>query len=252
MASLAGFLPGPTLPALHTRRSAKGIQLVARGSSGEDATVRSGQRPARTGVARRTLLRNAALVGVATLAGNRAATPLATRPASAPPALAAPPAAAAARPEPVDRPDLLPQTYSTVIDLENFLASGEERRLRERLADLETRTAFKLRVLTQRYPETPGRAIKAYWDVDERTVVLVADYFAGGGSLLHFTVGEEVAAILPPRFWSVLTSSLGNRFYVSKNGEGSAILGAVDAIRTCLLAKGCAVPPQDAAFVLQR
>lgn len=154
---------------------------------------------------------------------------------------------AEARPEGVNRPDLLPVEYTTVIDLENFLASGDERRLREKLKDLETRTGFKVRILTQRYPVTPGLAVRDYWGVDDKTVVLVADYFAGGGSLLHYTVGLDVDALLPPRFWSVLTSKYGNRFYVAKNGEDGAILASVESIRTCLLSGGCQVPPKEAS-----
>lgn len=159
--------------------------------------------------------------------------------------------AAVARPEGVNRPDLLPPEFTSVIDLENFLARGDERRMREQLTDLEARTGFKVRVLTQRFPVTPGLAIRDYWRVDDKTVVLVADYFSGGGSFLHFTVGPDVDALLPPRFWSLLSSSLGNRFYVSKHGEDAAILGAVDAIRMCLLQDGCKVPPQDDSYFLR-
>lgn len=158
---------------------------------------------------------------------------------------------ALARPEGVNRPDLLPTEFTSVIDLENFLSRGDERRMREQLSDLEAKTGFKVRVLTQRFPVTPGLAIKDYWRVDDKTVVLVADYFSGGGSFLHFTVGPSVDALLPPRFWSLLSSSLGNKFYVTKHGEDAAILGAVDAIRMCLLQNGCKAPPQDDAVFLR-
>lgn len=62
----------------------------------------------------------------------------------------------AARPEGVNRPELLPNDQTTVIDLERFMATGEVRRLREKIDDVEKRTGFKIRLLTQRYPQTPG------------------------------------------------------------------------------------------------
>lgn len=149
---------------------------------------------------------------------------------------------ARARTEGVNRPELLPKEYTTVIDLENFLAKGEEARLRRQIADLESRTGFKLRILTQRFPQTPGAAVGPYWAIDDRSVLLVADYF-GGAQLLKFNVGADVDKLLPPRFWSRLAAGVGGKFYVEKNGESAAICAAVDNIRACLLGTGCNVPP---------
>ncbi len=149
----------------------------------------------------------------------------------------------AGRPEGVNRPELLPKEFTTVLDYENFLARGEEERLREKLADLETRTGYKVRVLTQRFPQTPGLAVRSFWDLDDNSVLLVADYF-GGDQLLKFNVGKSVDVKLPPIFWSRLSSGLGNKFYVDKNGEAAAILTAVDNIRSCLLSNNvCSTPP---------
>lgn len=160
--------------------------------------------------------------------------------------------ALAGRPEGVNRPDLLPATQTPVIDLERFFARGDAARMAQQLDRLEARTGFKVRVLTQRYPVTPGLAVREYWGVDERTVVVVADFFSGGGSLLHFTVGEEVYAKLPPRFWSLLTSEYGNKFFVDKNGPDVAVITAVEAIRSCLASGGvCKVPPSADAAVLK-
>lgn len=150
----------------------------------------------------------------------------------------------AARPEGVNRPELLPKEFTTVIDLEKFLSSGEVRRLREKIGDLEDRTGYKVRVLTQRFPQTPGLAIRDYWNVDDETVVIVADYF-GGAQLLKFNVGLNVDAKLPPRFWSILSANLGNKFYVQENGEAAAIARSVDTVRACLLANGCKAPPPN-------
>lgn len=149
----------------------------------------------------------------------------------------------AGRPEGVNRPDLLPKEFTTVLDYENFLARGEEERLCDKLADLEKRTGFKIRVLTQRFPQTPGLAVRSFWELDDNSVLLVADYF-GGDQLLKFNVGKSVDVKLPPIFWSRLSSGLGNKFYVDKNGEAAAIINAVDNIRSCLLSNNvCNTPP---------
>mmetsp|Transcript_1648 Transcript_1648/g.4420 ORF Transcript_1648/g.4420 Transcript_1648/m.4420 type:complete len:117 (-) Transcript_1648:104-454(-) len=111
------------------------------------------------------------------------------------------------------------------------------------IADLETKTGFKFRLLTQRFPQTPGLAIKDYWGVDDNTIVLVADYFGGSGNLLKFNVGEKVYDKLPPRFWSVLAAKYGNTFFLKEKGEDQSIIQAFRAVRDCLLLDGCKVPP---------
>lgn len=58
-----------------------------------------------------------------------------------------------ARPEGVNRPDLLPQDKSQVfpvIDVANFLSKGQEKRAIAAINTLEKNTGFKLRLLCQR------------------------------------------------------------------------------------------------------
>lgn len=151
--------------------------------------------------------------------------------------------AQAARPEGVDRPDLLPKGDLTpVIDLEGYIASKLENRLVRDIGDLEDRTGVRVRILTQRYPQTPGKAIVPYWDVDQNTIVMVADYF-GGNNLLKINVGENVYGKLPQRFWSLLASKYGSKFYVEKNGEDQAIVQSFSTIRDCIYKGGCKAPP---------
>ncbi|KAK4537108.1 hypothetical protein CDCA_CDCA11G3133 [Cyanidium caldarium] len=129
----------------------------------------------------------------------------------------------------VNRPDLLPKgPVQTVIDRERFLVTGQRERLRRQIQQLEADTGIKVRLLTQRYPETPGLAIKDYWGVDENTVVMVVDFFGGVGGILKFNIGANVDKVVPPGYWSSLSNKYGNKFYLEKNGVDMAIVGAVE------------------------
>lgn len=83
----------------------------------------------------------------------------------------------------VNKPELLPKEFTTVIDVAGFLSDGQviwfclitfslsdlvincyinygavlqEKRLAQEISDIEKDTGFKLRVLAQNYPDTPG------------------------------------------------------------------------------------------------
>ncbi|XP_061368772.1 thylakoid lumenal 15.0 kDa protein 2, chloroplastic [Gastrolobium bilobum] len=132
----------------------------------------------------------------------------------------------------VNKPELLPKDFTTVIDVAGFLSDGQEKRLAEEIAALETDTGFKLRVLAQNYPDTPGLAIKDFWQVDDRTVVFVAD--PTFGNILNFNVGASVDLDIPRSFWSRLAGKYGNIFYWKEKGEDASIEAAVMAISNCL------------------
>jgi len=107
------------------------------------------------------------------------------------------PRAATARLEAVDRPDLLPSEQGlNVIQTEKFLTAGQAKRLDKLMASLEKDTGFRLRVLCQNYPNTPGLAIRDYWSLgkddqkDDKYIVLVVDQFGGRGNVLNFNVGD--------------------------------------------------------------
>lgn len=142
------------------------------------------------------------------------------------------PGAALARLDPVNRPDLLPSEFTTVIDVAGFLTPSEERRIASEVASLEADTGFKLRVLAQSYPETPGLAVRDYWSVDDSTIVFVADpTFA---NIINVNVGQGVDLEVPQSFWSRLAGKYGNKFFWQEKGEAASITNAVSAIDTCL------------------
>ncbi|GBF99806.1 hypothetical protein Rsub_12559 [Raphidocelis subcapitata] len=142
------------------------------------------------------------------------------------------PGAASARLDPVNRPDLLPKEFTTVIDVAGFLTPSEERRIASEVAALEADTGFKLRVLAQSYPETPGLAVRDYWSVDDNTIVFVADpTFA---NIINVNVGQGVDLEVPQSFWSRLAGKYGNKFFWQERGEAASITNAVSAIDSCL------------------
>ncbi|KAK8468068.1 hypothetical protein PHAVU_007G219800 [Phaseolus vulgaris] len=132
----------------------------------------------------------------------------------------------------VNKPELLPKEFRTVIDVAGFLSDGQEKRLAAEIDALEADTGFKLRVLAQNYPDTPGLAVKDFWRVDDRTVVFVAD--PTFGNILNFNVGASVDLDIPRSFWSRLAGKYGNIFYWKEKGEDASIEAAVMAISNCL------------------
>ncbi|EOY07898.1 Thylakoid lumenal 15.0 kDa protein 2 isoform 2 [Theobroma cacao] len=132
----------------------------------------------------------------------------------------------------VNKPELLPKEFTSVIDVAGFLSDGQEKRLAEEIGNIEKDTGFKLRVLAQNYPDTPGLAIKDFWQVDDRTIVFVAD--PTFGNILNFNVGASVDLDIPRSFWSRLAGKYGNMFYWKEKGEDASIEAAVLAISNCL------------------
>ncbi|XP_039068109.1 thylakoid lumenal 15.0 kDa protein 2, chloroplastic-like isoform X3 [Hibiscus syriacus] len=109
----------------------------------------------------------------------------------------------------VNKPELLPRNFTPVIDVAGFLSDGQEKRLAQEISDIEKDTGFKLRVLAQNYPDTPG-------------------------NILNFNVGATVDLDIPRSFWSRLAGKYGNMFYWKEKGEDASIEAAVMAISNCL------------------
>ena len=139
-----------------------------------------------------------------------------------------------------DNPDLLPDHPTPVIDLARALTDPQRAQLEGQLQDFEDRSGWKLRVLTQ-YDRTPGKAVRDYWQLDERSLLLVAD--PRGGNLLNFNVGDALFALMPRTYWVELQTRYGNQYYVRDHGEDGAILAALGAVETCLERGGCQVVP---------
>jgi energy-converting hydrogenase Eha subunit A len=140
----------------------------------------------------------------------------------------------------VNNPELLPNFQTPIVDLANFLPVRQEESLTKDLEQFEAETGWKMRVLTQ-YDRTPGRAVKNYWGLDDKSILLVAD--GRGGNLLAFSIGDAVYDLLPRTFWIELQTRFGNMYYVRDNGENSAIADALDSVKGCLLKGGCNVVP---------
>ncbi len=134
----------------------------------------------------------------------------------------------------------LPQPPSLVLDLADQLSDNQESVLADTLSDLELETGWKLRVLTQ-FDKTPGRQVKDYWGLNEKSVLMVAD--PRGGNLLAFNVGDDVRKVLPRTFWIELQSRFGNQFYVREQGASQSILSTVNTLDTCFRQGGCRVVP---------
>eukprot|EP00596_Hydrurales_sp_CCMP1899_P009061 CAMPEP_0119042220 /NCGR_PEP_ID=MMETSP1177-20130426/14457_1 /TAXON_ID=2985 /ORGANISM="Ochromonas sp, Strain CCMP1899" /LENGTH=172 /DNA_ID=CAMNT_0007008843 /DNA_START=312 /DNA_END=830 /DNA_ORIENTATION=- len=148
---------------------------------------------------------------------------------------------AGARPEGVNRPDLLPKEANVpLIDVANYLSKSEEKTVLGKIEDLQKTTPWKLRMLLQAYPQTPGLAIKDYWGVDDNTIILVVDSGEGfnkkmiSTNVMNLNIGKNVDLQLPSQFWLRLTNKLGNQPYVKAKGMDVAILNAVEAITYCL------------------
>jgi len=139
-----------------------------------------------------------------------------------------------------NNPELLPDFETPIVDLADALTSRQEDLLSEELAQVETETGFKLRVLTQ-FDQTPGRAVIDYWDLDDRSMLLVADQ--RGGNLLAFSVGDALYDLMPRTFWIELQTRYGNQFFVREHGEDQSILQALQSVEGCIRDGGCSVVP---------
>ncbi|CAM9938950.1 unnamed protein product [Laminaria digitata] len=132
-----------------------------------------------------------------------------------------------------------------------MLTKGQAKRINKQLEELEKASGYRLRLLCQKYPETPGLAIKDYWKVDDKTIVMVVDggednTRSGGVNILNFNVGDGLRLNLPPQFWQRLQNKYGNRFYVRDNGADAAIISTIDSINLCLRSEtGFCVDPPD-------
>ena len=139
-----------------------------------------------------------------------------------------------------DNPELLPSAPTPIIDLARALTDPQREALEEELQTFEANQGWKLRVLTQ-YERTPGRAVKDFWNLDERSLLLVAD--PRGGNLLNFNVGDALFALMPRTFWVELQTRYGNQYYVRDHGEDGAIIDALHSVEGCLERGGCQVVP---------
>ena len=140
----------------------------------------------------------------------------------------------------IDDPSVLPDQPTPVIDLARILTDSQRKNLEQELEGVEAKVGWKLRVLTQ-FDQTPGLAVRDFWQLDERSLLLIAD--PRGGNLLNFNVGDAFFALMPRTYWVELQTRFGNQFYVRDHGEDGAIFDALEAVEICLERGGCQVVP---------
>lgn len=143
----------------------------------------------------------------------------------------------------------LPQPPVPVVDLGEQLSKPQLKQLGYQIAHIERDLGFKVRVLTQK-AESPGRAVRGYWGLDDRSILVVLNVFENNP--LDFNVGMGVREKLPRVFWQELQGRYGNQFYIQDNGRAKALLETVNAIDLSLSQGGRAsvpgIPPEHWLF----
>ena len=140
----------------------------------------------------------------------------------------------------INNPNLLPEEKTPVIDLAKTLSLKQQKSLEKNLNELEIESGWKIKYLSQ-FESSPGKAIKDYWNLDDTSLLIVAD--PRGGNLLNFNVGEAYFAFMPRLFWVELQTRFGNQYYVKDHGEDGAVLDAINSVKICLQRGGCKVVP---------
>ena len=140
----------------------------------------------------------------------------------------------------ISNPDLLPEEKTPVIDLAKTLSPYQKKELENELNDFEEKSGWKIKFLSQ-FESSPGEAIRDYWDLDDTSLLVVAD--PRGGNLLNFNVGDAYFSFLPRLFWVELQTRFGNQYYVRDHGEDGAVLDAINSVKLCLDKGGCQVVP---------
>ncbi len=140
----------------------------------------------------------------------------------------------------INNPQVLPDKETPVLDLAKTLSPKQKSFLEEKINNLEKKSGWKIKYLSQ-FESIPGLAIKDFWDIDDRSLLIIAD--PRGGNLLNFNVGETFYTFMPRLFWVELQTRFGNQYYVKEHGEDGAVLDAINSVEICLERGGCQVVP---------
>ena len=140
----------------------------------------------------------------------------------------------------INNPNLLPEDSTPVLDLAKTLSPNQKRILEDNLIKFEEENGGKIKYLSQ-FESSPGLAIRDFWDLDDTSLLVVAD--PRGGNLLNFNVGDAYFSFLPRLFWVELQTRFGNQYYVKEHGEDGAVIDAINAVEICLEKGGCKVVP---------
>jgi len=141
---------------------------------------------------------------------------------------------------PVGAEVILPLPVRSVVDLVQTVDRASLATLERQIGLLERDTGWRVRVLVQN-KEIPGKKIKAYWGLDERSILIVMDLKQGNP--LAFRSGAQVRSKLPRLFWQELQARFGNLYYIGDHGRGPALVATLGAIDTSLRQGGRATVP---------
>ena len=101
----------------------------------------------------------------------------------------------------INNPSLLPEQKTPVIDLAKTLSPKQKNSLEANLIEFEKQSGWKIKYLSQ-FESVPGIAIKDYWNLDDTSLLVIAD--PRGGNLLNFNVGEAYFSFMPRLFLSLI------------------------------------------------
>ena len=95
-----------------------------------------------------------------------------------------------------------------MIDLAKILTDSQRKNL-SRSSRGGIQGGPEIAVLTQ-FDQTPGLAVRDFWQIDERSLLLIAD--PRGGNRLNFNVGDAFFALMPRTYWVGCKRALATSF----------------------------------------
>jgi len=119
-----------------------------------------------------------------------------------------------------------------VQDQADVLPINVEKRLSDRLQNLEQDTGTKLRVLATRQPPSKEELSSLWPDLNANSVVVLVN--PSSGNVIDFRVGSGLASKVKNTFLLELQGRFGNKFYVEEKGEDGAVQAVLENMEECI------------------